>query len=112
MKVDSIMTPDGATVYYDPLFRVMLESHLTYLRGLPTTKLLTLDPNSVYTYEGDLFGLLDSLKINKIYHWIIMLINGIDSPNDIDGTLISLVIPDFGVIETLKGIYLTRKQKL
>lgn len=112
MKIDSLMSSAGSDVYYTPAFRVVLESHLTYLMRLPSTKLVTIDPGALYKYEGDLFGLLDSMRIPKQYHWVVMMLNKINSNTDVNIKLTNLLIPNWSEIDKIKEIFLNRKTNL
>lgn len=112
MKVDLMMDAAGGDVYYSNEFKMVLESHLGYFRRLPTTKLFDIDPKLAYMYEYDLSGLLTAMRVDKKYHWLIMVMNGIKSPFDVTQTLKTLVMPAFSEVEKVKGVYLTKKNLL
>jgi hypothetical protein len=107
MDIDNLESPSGDDAYYDENFRVILESHLTYLRNLSTTKTLTFDSFLSYKHQGDLFGLLDELNIAKQYHYIIMRINDFRCPGDLTDKVVSLLIPDLGEVALLKATFMT-----
>ena len=52
-------------VYFDPGFLVLIESHLTQLRKNPNVGYAGINEHQNYKYEGDLYGLLDDLNIEK-----------------------------------------------
>jgi hypothetical protein len=94
-------------VYNDPDFLVALESHLTYLRSSPSLRVVTVSIHQNHKYEGDLYGLLDDLNVEKKYHYIVMRVNGMVSSADYDGTRENLFIPDFTEVNLLKNILQT-----
>jgi len=95
-------------VYYDLNFIIMLESHLTYLRSSETLRSVEITSFQGYKWEGDLYGLLDVIGIQKKYHYITMRVNGYDSSSDFKGDVEYLLVPDFNTINTLKNIFLTK----
>jgi hypothetical protein len=110
MPVHSLMLPAGPAVFYTPEFRVMIESHLKYLREHPETQILNLNPHSVYKYEHDLFGLLGELNIPPQHHWIVMRVNGYTNPVDLVEGTETLLIPSLSAITSLLSVHNTSNQ--
>lgn len=110
MRIDDLMTYPGEDIFYDPDFRVVLDSCMTYIRNLPTTKLYILDPQQVYKHEGDLYGLLDEMHIPKQYHYSVMRINGYTSTYDLMADTTTLILPDFTEIDLIASTYKTRNK--
>ena len=109
MQITNLMLDPGDDSYYDDAFLVIIDSHLTYLSNLTTTKLISLDAQLVYKHEGDLTGLLNEMNYPKKYHYPIMKINGMRSTNDLRMDKTSLVIPDLSEIDLMNSIYRTKK---
>lgn len=95
--------------YNDPGFFILLESHLTYLRTKNNVTAVTITQHQGYKFEGDLYGLLNDLSIEKKYHYIVMRVNYYLSSADYLGDRDSLLIPDLNEVELLKQIYDSKK---
>lgn len=115
--VDSIAQA-GDPIYYESTFRDHLESHLNILRLLNPTR-ITVPPDAVHQFEGNLFGYLASIGQPAQYHWIIMRVNGYYNPHEfgrevkeiarpIDG--IELLFPDPDLLGRIRSLYLSIKK--
>lgn len=104
--IDNLMVQEGPAVFYDNDFKVVLESHLTYLRTHTDTVKMSIDPIEAYRFEGDLNGLLHSFNILPQYHWVIMRMNDYTSTQETTADLPSLLIPDISVIERLRQLFM------
>lgn len=107
MDIHSLATSTGDDAYYDHGFHVMLEAHFTHLLSMPKTITYPVDPGLCYRYEGDLYGLLDALNIQKQYHLAILRLNGFRCSGDLTPDVTSLIIPDLAEIDLLKAVYMT-----
>lgn len=85
----------------------MIESHLTYLRGLTTNYVVTATDQQAFKYEGDFFGLLNELGIEKKYHHIVMRVNSYLSSADYKGDVKDIIIPSLDEVTLLKTTYQT-----
>lgn len=103
--VDSLMTPDGAAVFYSDGLRNVLEDHMTYLRTHPTTRSLDVSPKQAERFEYDLIGLLNELQIPMYMHWVVARTNNFDSLNKVPADLVSLLIPDHKEVAKLQQTY-------
>lgn len=107
MQINSLKA-QPETVFFEPNFLVMLESHISFLRNSGTLAVQAVSSQQGYKYEGDLYGLLDDLGISKVFHFITARINGFTSSSDFKGDRDYLLIPSFSDIEILKAIYQTK----
>lgn len=105
MPINALMMNEGETVYYDDDFRRMLETHSIWLKDQPETRVLPIDPHTAMKYKGDLFGLLNSMRILPQYHYAVMVINEIPGPQSNTEQLKSLIIPDSGFLDVLRARY-------
>ncbi len=112
MDIVNLMTSTGDDSYYEEAFLNIIDSHLTYLKSLSTTSIVTLDNQLTYKHEGDLTGLLDEMNYHKRFHYSIMRINGMRSTNELKFDRTTLIIPDFTEIDLLNSIYRTKKFNL
>ena len=94
-------------VYYSTGFMQLIEDHLTYLRTKTELKTVSVTNQLANKYQGDFYGLLLESSIPKKYHYIITRFNGYKSPSEFMGFIDYFVVPDIGVIEELKSLYLT-----
>lgn len=107
MQINKLM-PSVEEVYMQHDFLVLIESHLTYLRTSANVSLISISEHQNYKYEGDLFGLLDDLNIDKKFHLIIARVNNIANSGDFKGDIQHLLIPDLSEVELLKSIFQTK----
>jgi hypothetical protein len=112
MQIHQIMTKPGTDIWYTDGFRNVLESHLTFFRSSPKLRLVAIDKHMSYKYEGDLYGLMDELGINKQYHFLVMILNGYSHPADYDGNRYELYLPDTSEVDMVKNVHRSKKSKL
>lgn len=109
MNIDALATSTGDDLFYDKGLMIVFEDHLTYLRKSSDTKIITIESQVAYKYEGDLFGLLYHYSYPKQLHWLIMRMNGITTPTDTTFKLSTLLIPNPQTVDRIKNVYNTRK---
>lgn len=110
MSIEQLSKPREKDLLYDQGFRRLLEGYMPWFRAHDLTENVGIDPHHVYKYEGDLYGLLDALGIDKRYHWVVMRLNSIYRAGEVDQELRWLLIPDRSTIEKLKQLYQKRKK--
>lgn len=111
MSVDAKMVSAGADLYYSEAWKLTIESHLNYLKELSAANVQTILPADAYKYEADLFGLLLKLKVEPRYHWIVMRLNDMTSPNQMRVDRTFLLMPDLQVVERLRQVHQTTSKK-
>ncbi len=106
----------GDSVYYDPRFRTVIETHLPILRTAPSTQRQRISPDMIHRYEGDFYGLLIELGVSFQFHWIFMRVNGLESPNQFGAQLrdpyrdryeFTLLAPATEALGELRSLFLT-----
>lgn len=102
-KID-VSTPD---VYYNPLFKVMIEQHLNDLIKYRGNVYLTVTPLEIDMWIGNLYGYLFSQDIPIHQHWIIMRMNNMDSTLDFGENNSQLILPDMEQINKLRELFNT-----
>lgn len=105
--IDSLMSDQGADVYYSDGFRNVLEDHMTYLRTHQLTRVLDVTPKQAERFEYDLIGLLNELEVPVTLHWIVARMNHFDSIHEVPADLGSLLAPDPKEISKLLQSYNT-----
>lgn len=110
MSIDSLMSAQGASIYYDLSFRNVLEDHLTYLKNLESTTVLAIEPIIAYKYKFDLYSLLFHYNIPMHLHWLVMRLNDFLSPTEATSELTSLLIPNSSVIEQIRQSHLSTRR--
>lgn len=93
--------------YFNQKWLRTLESMLDLLRVDVRNQLITVEPTTGLRYQGDLYGLLTALQIPMQYHWAVMRLNGYTSPEQYDGTILTLVRPADDFIEENLVIFKT-----
>jgi len=107
MLISSLAINPGSPIFYDRLFRITLESYLTWLINDSSTQQINIDPQLAYKFEGDFFGLLLQYNIKPYLHWVIMRMNGLTSPLDSEADINTLLIPNDAVIEQIRQSYVS-----
>lgn len=86
-------------------YAVLQETHLEYLRKHPNTQIHAVTGQQAEKFIGDLNGLLDSLAVNKKFHYLITRMNGYLCSNAYDGEKLEFLIPDTSIASQFMGIY-------
>lgn len=110
MLIDQLLLKTGPNVYYDSKFRIVLEDHMTYLKGLRTTRQIEIDLQNAYKFEGDLYGLLSILNIGAHLHFIVMRLNNMRSPAEYHHDIRTLYIPDETEISRIISAFKTKNK--
>ncbi len=85
----------------------LLESHMTYMKAHRSTKVLNVGLDQAAIYKGDFYGLLNSLHVDKKYHYPIMRANGLFSSSEYDGLMSEIIKLGEEVINDITTIYLS-----
>lgn len=104
--IDQLMIPEGPSIYYNELFRVEIESHLTYLRHHNETLPVEITPTEAYRFEGDLTGLLLEKGVPKYLHWTVMRINDMTSVTEVSEEITFLLLPSESVVENIRKLFM------
>lgn len=98
--------PAGNTYMYTKGFRNLIENHLTYLRN-NFNSIVQLDPKKEQIFTGDFYNLLHyTQNVEQDLYWVIMRINGLNSPLEYSGNLGTLILPYRNIIEDLLNKYM------
>lgn len=108
MQILNLLRSPGNKVYYEQGFRVLLEDHMTYLKGLSTTRTINIDLHNAYKFQGDLDGLLNEFRIKPEIHYIVMRMNNFTSPSEYTPDILTLLIPDDQEISRIRSSYKTK----
>lgn len=101
MALIDLMVDTGSEITQTPAFRQMVEDHLQWIIRHPTTQWVEIDAHAAHKYKGDFYGLMTHMKTPYHLHWLIMRVNGYNSPMQYNGDHIRLRIPDTHVIDRL-----------
>lgn len=112
MSVLSQLGASGAPFYYSAEWRLLVETHLSWLRAQAISETVVIDHQLAYKYEGDLYGALTELGIPDYMHWAIMRLNGLTSPTDFKGESVVLMVPERQTLNSLKAMAETRQRKI
>lgn len=96
--------------YFNKNFLEMLESHLTYLKNLPKNQIMTVTEHQCYKFEGDFYGLLNDLNVQKFLHYPILRMNGYQHSSDFKETIASILVPEAEEIIRLKNLLVTKNR--
>lgn len=111
------MAQSGDDVFYDPAFRLVVETHLNVLiNRAGAVSEIPLD--LFYQYEGDFYGYLVEKGVVPQHHFIYMRMNGMTNPNQFakemrdpsnPAVAPKLIEPNINMIDTLVKYYMSRK---
>lgn len=90
------------TDYYDESFKNTLEAHLPTLRNSAKTRTVVISPLQSVVYKGNLYGLLNELRVPSFQHWIVMRLNAMFSSFELDDSISTLLLPDMAELEQLR----------
>jgi hypothetical protein len=102
MDVDKLMISPCADWLYSEEFKVVIESHLGFIRQSSSTKVMTITPENVRIFKNDFYGLLTSIKIKPRDFWIILRINNMHNPQEFDETKNVVFVPDNRTLQHIK----------
>ena len=112
------MATPGEQLYYDPDFRLIVETCLNQLKQVATT-ITDIPVDMLNQYEGNFFGYLVELGIPPPYHWIYLRVNHMEHPNQFGAELRNplnpvltpvLIHPNENLILELRAYFLNRKK--
>ncbi len=112
MPINSLMISDGDSVYYDNDFRLMIESHMGWLRSRSDYSFQTIDPFLAYKYRGDFDGLMLSMGIPAKYHWFYLRLNDYTSPREFKGDETGIYYMPEAYLDQLRTRYNTAIKKV
>ncbi|QVD49146.1 hypothetical protein LUCX_76 [Xanthomonas phage vB_XciM_LucasX] len=112
LTIKSKMRDPGADFYYTNTWRLLVETHLVWLRSVAGSETLVIQPHIGYKYEGDLNGAMSELNIPPWMHWVTMRINGLYSSSDYDGSSVALMVPLASTLQQLAAIAGTVTKKI
>lgn len=84
-----------------PAFRNLMLLHVDYLRNHPETKVVPIDVAKRNLNLYDLYRYLSDKNYPEELHWVILLVNDLNSHIDLDHTVQELVFPDANVVQTI-----------
>jgi len=106
LSLISAMTVPGDWILEEQ-FYVLLESHLSFLRNHALTKITEVKLQQAEKYTGDFHGLLDTLAIDKKFHYLITRLNGLNCSTDYKGTNAFIIMPDTDTAADFISTYLS-----
>lgn len=101
MQIDLMAMAPGPSIYYDPVFRNVLEDHMTFLREQSANNILTVDPSIAYKFEFDLDGLLIFYGVQPQNCFIVMRMNKMFASTDPFPENLSFMLPDQTTLEQI-----------
>lgn len=112
MTVLSLMVRQGGDIYYSSTWRLLVETHLTWLRARNESEIVLIEPHVGYKYEGDFYGALTECRIPDFMHYTVMRMNGLYSPVHYDGQSVAIMVPTRETLSQLASIAATTQKKI
>lgn len=98
-SIETLARSTASDIFDDPVFKNIIEDHLTWLITHPTTISQPVTANLIEIYDFDWIGLLTNLNISPDLHHIVIRMNGGMSLTDIPVTLRTLLVPSYDLIQ-------------
>lgn len=89
----------------DPDLRHLMITHIAHLRDHPTTTTVNIVKEELITHQYNLYAYLNKVRIEPKLHWVIFLINNIESPELFNKDLDVLLIPDISLVEDIVAMH-------
>ena len=111
------MAQPGPDMFYDPAFRLILETHMNRLRNVNSTR-QDIPLELFYQYEGNFHGYLVEIGVPVHLHWLYTRVNGMMNPNEFAAEVRDplgkeyrpvLIIPSDSMVADIQQFYQSRK---
>ncbi|MNH68838.1 hypothetical protein D3C73_209250 [compost metagenome] len=102
--LNNLMQVEGATTFHTPEFLSYIHTHEAYLKA--NSIKTPLDPGLVHKFEYNFMSLLVELKLPIENLLIFMVVNDLDCPTQMTRDFKEMRLPDLGVVDNLKNLYL------
>ena len=100
--------PRSPDIYSDETFLQTIEDHLPYLRQQEGVRFVTVTNHDCHVFAGDFHGLLRANGVSNNLLQIVTRFNGYKSSLDFNNFISYFLLPDIGVVEMIKSLYMTR----
>lgn len=90
--------------YFNPDFIFTIRQFKNYIIK-NHSKIVPINPHTAYVRDGDFSGLLSDMNVEKKYHILISILNGIDANSDYNQTTLTIIIPDISFIHILLSLF-------
>lgn len=99
--LESLTSTTSDPAIDSPLFRNLIEDHLTWLAQHPSNSVRAVSAHQIEVYDFDWVGLLSALGIDPNLHYAVIRMNGGKSLTDVPHNLRSVKVPDIKIIQNL-----------
>lgn len=93
----------------DEAYFVFIESYVQYFLTHPNTAPVVVNSVDALRYRGDFYGLLNVLRVDKNYHYLVMRMNGMRSAMDYDGMTVAILMPALSDVQRIIGTYTSKE---
>lgn len=103
--INTLMEEQGPSVMYDPEFRQVIEDMRTDLIEDEDTQWIDIRPDIANQHDGDFYAVLREYDIPRQMHWIVLRINGYDSPIQFRTENDQILIPSQTKIQSIVRVF-------
>lgn len=89
------------TIYTDPQFRAMIESHMPAFRKASQGIKVEVADIEMVRWRGNLYGYLAHQQVELSKFWIILRLNDLSGPHEFDEQHQVLIYPDVSYLQKL-----------
>lgn len=99
--IDNLQKYQTADCNADQIIRMVLETHLHYLRNHADTQTVVIDHGQARPFYYNLYGYLYNQGYEPKLYWLIMQLSNLRNQEDLDQNTVSLRIPSLGIVEEI-----------
>jgi hypothetical protein len=104
--INNYLTTYGDDHFFDESFLILLRSYMPLISKQNVNQVSPTN-QQLYKYQGDFYGLLDELGVDKQYHYATLLLNNLKSSTEFVPSMSVILIPNTAYIDMLHSVYTT-----
>ena len=108
--IQQYMDDESHVTFYTEYYAINALGLIARYKKQGLIKELPIAPTATVKYEGDFYGLLDSIRIPKRHHRILLLVNGLHSPSDYQGNINAIKVIDTDELDDLATLLSGREE--
>ena len=91
----------SSAIFYDEYYAINALGLLAQLKKDKAIKELAIKPSDTVKYQGDFYGLLDSIRVPKRHHRMLLELNSLHSSSDYKGDTNAILVIDTDELDSL-----------
>jgi len=104
--INNLATTYGDDYFFNESFLVLIRSYIPLILKQQLTQVSPTN-QQLYKYQGDFYGLLDELGVEKQYHYATLLVNQLKSSTEFEPSMAVILLPNTAYIDMIHSVYTT-----